>query len=95
MFSKGLRERINTGYVEKLYTRGQTLPKKLSVAERTKNTILQTLCITTKQHTMCILITNPQSLIKVPIAPNWKGTCICLQNTSKSHSYHLKIWQLL
>ena len=28
--------------------------------------------------------------IKVPIAPNYKG--VCLQNTSKPHSYHLKIW---
>ena len=28
--------------------------------------------------------------LKVPIAANWKG--ICLQNTSKPHSYHLKIW---
>ena len=27
---------------------------------------------------------------KVPIAPKKKG--FCLQNTSKSHSYHLKIW---
>ena len=31
--------------------------------------------------------------VKVPIAANWKG--VCLQNTSKSHSYHLKIWHLL
>ena len=30
---------------------------------------------------------------KVPIAANWKG--VCLQNTSKPHSYHLKIWWLL
>ena len=30
---------------------------------------------------------------KVPIAANYKG--VCLQNTSKSHSYHLKIWRLL
>ena len=30
---------------------------------------------------------------KVPIAPNYKG--VCLQNTCKSHSYHLKIWQLI
>ena len=30
---------------------------------------------------------------QVPIVPNWKG--VCLQNTSKSHSYHLKIWQSL
>ena len=30
-----------------------------------------------------ILIT----VVKVPIAANWKG--VCLQNTSKSHSYHL------
>ena len=28
-------------------------------------------------------------IIKVPIAPNYKG--VCLQNTSKSHLYHLKI----
>ena len=28
--------------------------------------------------------------IKVPVAPNYKG--VCLQNTSKPHSYHLKIW---
>ena len=28
--------------------------------------------------------------LKVPIAANWKG--VCLQNTSKPHSYHLKIW---
>ena len=26
---------------------------------------------------------------KVPIAANWKS--VCLQNTSKPHSYHLKI----
>ena len=26
--------------------------------------------------------------LKVPIALNYKG--VCLQNTSKSHSYHLK-----
>ena len=26
---------------------------------------------------------------KVPIAPNYKG--VCLPNTSKPHSYHLKI----
>ena len=34
-----------------------------------------------------------RAYIKVPIAPNYKG--VCLQNTSKSHSSHLKIWQLL
>ena len=28
--------------------------------------------------------------LKVPIAANWKG--VCLQNISKPHSYHLKIW---
>ena len=28
--------------------------------------------------------------LKVPIAANLKD--VCLQNTSKSHSYHLKIW---
>ena len=28
--------------------------------------------------------------VKVPVAPNYKG--VCLQNTSKPHSYHLKIW---
>ena len=28
--------------------------------------------------------------LKVPIAPNYKG--VCLQNTSKFHSYLLKIW---
>ena len=33
------------------------------------------------------------SMIKVPIAPNYKG--VCLQNTSKFHSHHLKIWHLL
>ena len=27
--------------------------------------------------------------IKVPVAPNYEG--VCLQNTSKPHSYHLKI----
>ena len=31
--------------------------------------------------------------IKVPIAANQKD--VCLQNTSKSHSYHLKILRLL
>ena len=31
--------------------------------------------------------------LKVPIAANWKD--VCLQNTSKWNSYHLKIWQLL
>ena len=29
------------------------------------------------------------TLFEVPLAPNWKG--VCLQNTSKSLSYHLKI----
>ena len=29
-------------------------------------------------------------LVKVPIAPNYKG--VCLQNTSKPYLYHLKIW---
>ena len=31
--------------------------------------------------------------VKVPIAANYKG--VSLQNTSKFHSYHLKIWHLL
>ena len=31
--------------------------------------------------------------LKVPIPATWKG--VCLQNTSKSHSYQLKIWYLL
>ena len=30
---------------------------------------------------------------KVPIAANCKD--VCLQNTSKSHSYHVKTWRLL
>ena len=30
---------------------------------------------------------------KVPIVAIQKG--VCLQNTSKPHSYHLKIWRLL
>ena len=34
-----------------------------------------------------------EDYLKVPIAANKKG--VCLQNTSKSHSYHLKIWHLL
>ena len=34
-----------------------------------------------------------EELVKVPIAANYKG--VGLQNTSESHSYHLKIWQLL
>ena len=29
-------------------------------------------------------------VLKVPIAPSYKG--ICLQNTSKPHPYHLKTW---
>ena len=33
---------------------------------------------------------NRNMFIKVPIAPNYKG--VCLQNTSKPQSYHLKIW---
>ena len=37
-----------------------------------------------KLQTMC------EMLLKVPIAANWKG--VCVQNTSKPHSYHLKIW---
>ena len=31
--------------------------------------------------------------IKVPIAANQEG--VCLQTTSKSYSYHLKIWHFL
>ena len=31
--------------------------------------------------------------VKVPIATNLKG--VCLQNASKPHLYHLKIWRLL
>ena len=38
---------------------------------------------------MTLWIGNGASF-KVPIAPNYKG--VCLQNTSKPHSYHLKIW---
>ena len=34
-----------------------------------------------------------QILFKVQIVANYKD--VCLQNTSKSHSYHLKIWRLL
>ena len=34
------------------------------------------------------LQTNFTTIIKAPIAPNKKG--VCLQNTSKFHSYHLK-----
>ena len=34
--------------------------------------------------------TVTQTHLNVPIAPNYKG--VCLQNTSKPHSYHLKIW---
>ena len=33
------------------------------------------------------------SIFRVHIAANCKG--VCLQNTSKSNSYHLKIWRLL
>ena len=36
--------------------------------------------------------TRWDTVVKVPIASNCKG--VCLQNTSKSYSYHLKIWQL-
>ena len=35
-------------------------------------------------------VTWYDNYIKVPIAPNLKG--VCLQNASKSHSYHVKIW---
>ena len=31
--------------------------------------------------------------IKVPLAAIWND--VCLQNTSKSHSYHHKIWHLV
>ena len=34
---------------------------------------------------------NP--MFKVPIAATCKD--VCLQNISKSHSYHLKIWQII
>ena len=33
------------------------------------------------------------TVLKVPLAANQKD--VCLQNTSKSHSHHLKIWHLL
>ena len=36
---------------------------------------------------------KPRYKFKVPIAPNYKG--VYLQNTSKSHLYHLKIRHLL
>ena len=49
---------------------------------------------------MTYLLTNRRSLqntpanssftVKVPIAANWKA--VCLQNTSKPHSYHFEIW---
>ena len=38
-------------------------------------------------HALCHIHQKP---IKVQRAPNTKG--VCLQNTSKSRSYHLKIW---
>ena len=55
----------------------------------------QFLCIFGKNNIVMIQVKyygiNPrQRFIKVPIAANWKG--ICLQNASKPHSYHLKIW---
>ena len=46
------------------------------------------------QHFLLFLQCFPKpssfGLFKVPIAPNYKG--VCLQNTSKPCSYHLKIW---
>ena len=39
------------------------------------------------------VVVSEQWSLKVPIAPNYKG--VCLQNTIKFHSYHLKIWHLL
>ena len=32
------------------------------------------------------------AVLKIPIVPNYRG--VCLHNTSKPHSYHLKIWLL-
>ena len=37
----------------------------------------------------CFKKASFSGLFKVPIAANWKG--VCLQNTSKPHSYHLKM----
>ena len=38
-------------------------------------------------------VIEENDFVKVPIAANWEG--VCLQNTSKPHSYHLKIWHFL
>ena len=40
----------------------------------------------------CGKFSSTRSIIKVPIAPNYSYKDVCLQNTSKPHSYHLKIW---
>ena len=39
------------------------------------------------------ILTTKYKPLKVPIVPNYKG--VCLQNTSKSYSYRLNIWQLI
>ena len=37
-----------------------------------------------------IIESKTENVLKVPIAANWKD--VCLQNASKAHVYHLKIW---
>ena len=41
-----------------------------------------------KSHQQNHLFSRDQNFFKVPIAANWKG--VCVQNSSKLHSYHLK-----
>ena len=51
MFYEGLREKINTDYVEKWYTRGQTLPKKKNYLQLSAPKILYTANIVHQDQT--------------------------------------------
>ena len=78
-------------------------PPKKKKKKIHKSNLIKSVC-PEKSEKKCAEISNPDDLkfrpivagpvcetqIKVPIAPNYKG--VCLQNRSKPHSYHLKIW---
>ena len=42
---------------------------------------------------ICRVFSSQDCVVKVSIVANERG--VCFQNTSKSHSHHLRIWHLL
>ena len=58
--------------------------------ERGMNPVTMTILNPWKEY-LPRLKSNLQPVRKVPIAAHSKDVCLHVQNTSKSHSYHLKL----